>query len=364
MDQRRIRILFAGGGTGGHLFPALAIADEIKLRRPDCELLFIGTKQKLEARVVPLHGYKFRTIWISGFHRGLRLENVLFPLKLVVATIQSFVHLRRFMPHVVVGTGGYVSGPVLYAASRLGIPTVVHESNSFPGVTTRALSARATKVLITFEDTRCQLRRTDNVELVGNPIRAGLSIATREEAAAMFGLVPEKPTLLVFGGSLGATTINLTMETLAMELIAAGIQIIWQTGKVWSSARSPLRSPMIWSGDFIERMDLAYAAADLVLCRAGATTLAELTAIGKPAILVPFPHAAADHQTRNARVLVDAGAATMITDDKLRLESKEMILKLIGDPAARSRMSENSKRLGRPEAGKVIAQKILDLVPN
>lgn len=371
VEDKKIKILFAAGGTGGHLFPALAVADEIRKIHSGTEILFVGTKKRIESRLVPQKGYAFRTIMISRFHRSFRVSNLLFPLKVVIGLLQSFIVIRMFKPDVVFGSGGYVAGPVLFAAAMLGIPTVVHESNSYPGVTTKLLSSRATKVFITFDATKRWLKRLDNVEVVGNPTRWELGTVSREEAARFFCIDPKKKTVLVFGGSLGAASLNRAISGIARELTVAGIQLIWQTGErdfgtiISSHALLTQRSgefQSAWIGAFIDRMELAYAAADIVMCRAGATTLAELTRLGKPAILVPYPHAAANHQVINAQKLVDAGAAEVILDKEVQSAVKEKILRLISDNGAQKSMSENSITLGKPEAGKEIAQKILALV--
>ncbi|MEK6755032.1 MAG: undecaprenyldiphospho-muramoylpentapeptide beta-N-acetylglucosaminyltransferase [Bacteroidota bacterium] len=364
MAKQSPKILVAGGGTGGHLFPALAIADEIKKLRRDAEILFIGTKGKIEARVVPQRGYPFQTIWISGFHRRLTIDNLLFPLKVVVSLIQSLFVIRRFQPDVVIGTGGYVCGPILYVASVLGIPTVVHESNSYPGVTTRLLAKRATKLFIAFEATKRWLQRLDNVELVGTPTRDSLGSISRDAGRQFFGLAPEKKTVLVFGGSLGAASINSAVLELLDDLLAAGIQFIWQTGQSeYLRVSQALGGRSVgWIGPFIDKMEYAFAAADVATCRSGATTLAELTRIGKPAILVPYPHAAADHQTYNARSMADGGAALMIPDNELSQKLKSVVLDLLNDESRIGQMSKASLRLGRPEAGRVIAEKTLALI--
>ncbi len=266
--------MLAGGGTGGHLFPALAIADELRKISPNAEILFIGTRHKIEARVVPHHGYEFKAIWISGFHRSLRPGNLAFPLKVLVSLVQSFFVIRDFKPDVVIGTGGYVCGPVLYAASLLAIATVLHESNSYPGVTTRFLAGRATKVFLGFEHARTWLRRSDNVELVGTPIRDSLGRASRADALRFFGLNPHRKTALIVGGSLGAASINQVVSQSINALTESGLQLIWQTGKNgFEEVIQKISGRNVgWVGAFIERMDLAYAAADLVVCRAGATT--------------------------------------------------------------------------------------------
>jgi len=357
------RILLAGGGTGGHLFPALALADEMRKLRSGVQFLFIGTKGKLEARVVPQHGYPFRTIWISGFHRRLTVDNLLFPLKVVVSLIQSLFVIRRFQPDAVVGTGGYVCGPILFVASLLGIPTVVHESNSYPGITTRLLASRATKVYIAFEATRRWLKRSDNVELVGTPTRDFLGTISKEEGSRFFGLAAEKKTVLVFGGSLGATSVNDAVLASLDDLLTAGIQLIWQTGEAdYQRISQEVTGKSIgWLGAFIDRMECAFAAADVVVCRAGAITLAELTRVGKAAILVPYPYAAADHQTHNARSLIDAGAALMIPDPEVAQRLKPILLDLLGDESRVKQMSASSSRLGKPMAGEEIAASILEL---
>jgi UDP-N-acetylglucosamine--N-acetylmuramyl-(pentapeptide) pyrophosphoryl-undecaprenol N-acetylglucosamine transferase len=354
----------AAGGTGGHVFPALAIADEIKSIKSNATIWFVGTKGKIEHRIVPQRGYTFRTIWISGFHRNLRLSNLLFPAKVLVSLVQSFFLIRQLSPDVVMGTGGYVCGPVLFVASVLRIPNVVHESNSYPGVTTRILSGRITRVFTAFAETVQWLKRSDNVELVGTPTRESLDGASKKESMEYFGLDVSKKAALVFGGSLGATSINRAISGSAKTLAAHGIQLIWQTGKsdFEELGKSVKENIAGWVGPFIERMDFAYAAADVVVSRAGATTIAELTRIGKPAILVPFPHAAADHQTMNAKSLAEVGAAILIPDDAVERELENEILALLKDDAKRDSMSKKSRALGKPLAGRIVAEKTLELI--
>lgn len=363
MASESPRILLAGGGTGGHLFPALALADEIRKLRPGAQILFIGTKEKLEARVVPQRGYPFRTIWISGFHRRLTVKNLLFPLKVVVSLVQSLFVLWQFRPDAVVGTGGYVCGPILWVASLVSVPTFVHESNSYPGVTTRMVAGRATRVYIAFEATKRWLKRTDNVELAGTPTRDFLGTVSKKAGRKFFGLPAEGKTVLVFGGSLGATSVNnATLESLN-DIRAKGVQLIWQTGEAdFQRIRQAVAGKSIgWVGAFIDRMDCAFAAADVVVCRAGALTIAELTRVGKAAILIPYPFAAADHQTHNAASLVDGGAALMIPDREVSQKLKSVLLDLLRDEPRIEQMSAASLRLGKPGAGTEIAAKILEL---
>lgn len=356
--------MLAGGGTGGHLFPALAIADEIRRLEPHARYLFVGTKGKIEARVVPQRGYPFDTIWISGFHRRLTVNNLLFPLKVLVSLFQSFFLIRRFKPDIVIGTGGYVCGPILIIAGFLGIPTVILESNSYPGVTTRMLASRVSRVFIAFEDARKWVQRTDHVVLIGTPTRDALGTIDAKSGREEFGLAPDRTTLLVFGGSLGAASINNAVLAALDVLLENGIQLIWQTGQGdYERIRSAIGNKSVgWVGPFIEKMEYAYGAADLVVCRAGATTLAELTKMGKPALLVPYPHAAGDHQTHNARSLADAGAAVMVADRSLAEEFKPTVLALIKDSGRLERMSIASKKLGKPGAGSEIATAVLEMI--
>ena len=366
INVRPLRILFAGGGTGGHLFPAIAIAEKIKGLEPDAEIVFVGTSDKIEARVVPQHGFKFETIWISGFHRGVRLRNLLFPLKVVVAMVQAKSILKKFRPDAVVGTGGYVAGPVLRSAVHQRIPALIQEQNSYPGVTTRLLAKHVNEVHVTFESSKRYLEGAKEIFLSGNPTRDSLERAGRDEALSYFGFdaADDSPTILVFGGSLGAHSINEAIVAGMASLQTSGVRLICQTGpddldRVKASM-SALPARKGWTGAFIDRMDLAYAASDLVVARAGATTIAELTRLGKPAILVPYPHAAANHQVENARSLAENGAARIVRD-------AEIGTKLIGeiqaalDKNALAEMSRRSKLLGRPDAAATIARRVIAL---
>lgn len=364
-----LRILMAGGGTGGHLFPGIAIADEIKRVHPDANITFLGTKDKIEARVVPQRGYNFAPIWISGFRREPTLSNLLFPLKVVVALVQSFFLMKKMKPDVVVGTGGYVCGPPLYVASWLGIPTLIQEQNSYPGVTTRRLASRVNEVHTTFESSKRYLKRLDNVKLSGNPTNARLGTISRDEGAKQFTLNPTMKTLLVFGGSLGATSINNEIERILPELLKLDVQLIWQTGqidfeRVNSSVQTKLdeeSKKRVRVQKFIEQMEYAYAASDVTACRAGASTLAELTVVGLPSVLVPYPFAAADHQTENAKAMVEQGAAVMIKDSELKERLLPTVKELLADEARLKKMSERAMTLGKPEAASTIAEAVLGL---
>ena len=353
-------ILFAAGGTGGHLYPAIAIAEEIRKKEPKATIAFVGTKEKIEARVVPQKGYQFHAIWISGFSRRLKVKNILFPLKVIVSLFQSFFLIKKVHPDVVVGTGGYVCGPVLFVASLLGIPTVVHESNSYPGVTTRLLASKVSKVFITFEVTKKWISSSANVECVGTPTREELSLVSRTDGSRFFGLDPNKKTLIAFGGSLGAASINKAMQEVVEDAIVHDYQIIWQTGDAdWQSANAVQQHANIKVMKYVDRMDCGYAAADVAISRSGATTLAELTRLGKPAILVPYPFAAANHQEMNAQTMVESGAAVMIKDSELQGTLLHTVRELLFNENKCAEMREKSLLLGKSNAGCEIAEKVL-----
>ncbi|MDI6766568.1 MAG: undecaprenyldiphospho-muramoylpentapeptide beta-N-acetylglucosaminyltransferase [Bacteroidota bacterium] len=361
-----IRVILAGGGTGGHLFPAIAIADEIKKIEPKSEILFIGTKGKIESQVVPQTGYQFATIWISGFHRDMRIKNLLFPLKVIVSMIQAYTIIKQFKPDVVIGTGGYVSGPILRMAAYLKVPSLIHEQNSYPGVTTRLLAPKVNEVHLTFESSKKYFPALENVFITGNPTRQNLENVNQKDAYEFFGFEAENKskTILVFGGSLGAAAINRAVERWLDELMKKNLRLIWQTGaeEEMRAKEKAAKYPrnQIWVSSFIHRMDYAYFVSDLVICRAGATTIAELTRLGKPAILVPYPHAAANHQAENAVSLAQSGAAKIISDDEVEEKLFNEITQVLDDSIL-ARMSEQSKKIGKPNAASDIAQRVIQL---
>jgi UDP-N-acetylglucosamine--N-acetylmuramyl-(pentapeptide) pyrophosphoryl-undecaprenol N-acetylglucosamine transferase len=357
--SRPLTILLTGGGTGGHLFPGIAIAEALQDAVPDVRISFAGSKKKIEATVVPKRGYEFDPIWISGFRRALSAGTLLLPMKIVVSLWQAFCVLRARKPDVVVGTGGYVSGPVVYMAARLGMPTLIQEQNEFPGVTTRMLSSLVDEVHITFESTRRALAKAKRVVLSGNPVRRSLARVDTRSARESFGLETARPTVFIFGGSLGAASINNAVAKLLPRLVDAGVQVLWQTGTAQYDAirASTAGQALVAVRPFIDEMNIAYSAADLVVCRAGATSLAELTVLGIPAILVPYPHAAADHQTKNAVALADAGAARLLRDSDLE-NLGDVLLDLLRDTVALNDMAECSRRMGHPHAAFEIAEAV------
>ncbi|MFI5251555.1 MAG: undecaprenyldiphospho-muramoylpentapeptide beta-N-acetylglucosaminyltransferase [Bacteroidota bacterium] len=362
------KFIFAGGGTGGHLFPAIAIADELKKRIPDARILFIGNKNKIEATVVPQCGYEFEAIWISGLQRKKIIANILLPFKLFISVMQSLAIIKRYEPLAVIGTGGYVAGPVVYAASMLGKQTLIQDQNSIPGITTRFLGKKVNEVHLTFDAARKYLRRTDNVFISGNPTRGLLETNDLQAAASYFGFERDDKakTLLIFGGSLGATSMNNGVLAIIGALLEKNIRVIWQTGKkdfeLVKSRTASYSSKMLCIRQFIDRMDYAYAVSSLVVCRAGASTIAELTRLGKPAILIPYPFAAANHQVENARVLGASGAANIVLDHEIQEKLLTTVTRLINDDAALRSIGQKCKMLGKPDAAGVIVDHILTMV--
>lgn len=349
------RFLFAAGGTGGHLYPAVAVADEIRKMKPESEILFVGTKDKIEGRVIPKLGYKFKSIWIKGFARKFNWSNLLFPLRLLISLIQSLIISVKFKPKVAIGTGGYVAGPAIWGASVMGAKIILMESNSFPGITTRLLERYADEVHLSFESSKKYLRRQNILKVTGNPVRENLGSTDKSSAKKYFGLDETKKTILVLGGSLGASSINSSIEKSLDYLIKNNLQLIWQTGKNYYDQYKNLNFAAVKIFDFVDDMNKAYSACDLLVARSGATTIAELTVLGLPAILIPSPNVAENHQFYNAKALSDESAAVLIKDEELENKLCETIVNLINDSEKLNQLASNAKRLAKPDAAKQIA---------
>jgi UDP-N-acetylglucosamine--N-acetylmuramyl-(pentapeptide) pyrophosphoryl-undecaprenol N-acetylglucosamine transferase len=356
------RFLFAGGGTGGHLYPAVAVANEIKKMKPESEILFVGTKSKIEGRVIPKLGYGFKAIWIKGFSRKFNLANLLFPIKLIVSLIQSLFISFKFKPKVAIGSGGYVAGPAIWGASVLGAKIILMESNSYPGITTRLLEKYADEVHITFDDSKKYLRRPEKIKLTGNPVRSELGKISKIDALNHFGLDKNKITVLVLGGSLGAHSINCAVTNCLEDLQKNNLQVIWQTGKNYYDNYKNINFDSVKILDFIDDMNKAYSACDLLVARAGATTIAELSVLGIPSILIPSPHVAENHQYYNAKSLADNNAAVLINDKDLNENLKTKIIEIANNQSLRSQLSENAKKYSKPEAANEIAKSALKYV--
>lgn len=358
----------SGGGTGGHIFPAIAIAQEIQKRFPDSEFLFIGALGKMEMEKVPAAGFKIEGLKIAGFDRGNMLKNISLPLKVISSLRKARSIIKSFNPDFAVGTGGFASAPSLYVASRMGIPIFLQEQNSLPGKTNRFLAKKAKAVFTAYPSMEKFFPNTKTLYL-GNPIRENIitGIQETQEAKIKMGLDPEKFCVLSVGGSLGSQTLNKAWKTNAVNLGQKNIQLIWQTGKagfneLQQDAALALQKDTVILTEFISDMAVAYSAADLIISRAGAIAISELAVAGKPLILVPFPYAAEDHQTRNAQSLVDQNAALMVKDKEMDALFWNTLVTLIEDQEKLTSMSTHLKKAGKPDATEKIVDEILKIM--
>lgn len=354
-----LRLLFAAGGTGGHIFPALAVADKCRELHPDIRIEFVGTRGRLEEKVVPRAGYPLNYLWISGFQRRLSVETMFLPMKIGASFTQALGLLSRFRPHAVICAGAYVSYPIGMMASLRRVPLVLMESNALPGRVIRSLAPRAAEIHVAFASAADHLRGGAMI-VSGNPVRQVFhGSIDQSEARRHFGLEPGRPTLFAFGGSLGARSINNALDPIVGSLIESGLQVIWQTGT--SYAGGERKEGGLYRSVFIHEMEQAYAAADLVLARAGATTIAELAAVGKGAILVPLPTAADDHQKVNALAMQKAGAAEMLLDGELPEKLLSTIARLLADRERMAEMGRRVRAMAVPDADERIARRVLAL---
>jgi UDP-N-acetylglucosamine--N-acetylmuramyl-(pentapeptide) pyrophosphoryl-undecaprenol N-acetylglucosamine transferase len=359
----KYKFILSGGGTGGHIYPAIAIANELKLQFPDAEFLFVGAKDKMEMQKVPQAGYEIKGLWIAGIQRKLTLQNMMFPFKLISSLWDSNKIIRNFKPNVVIGTGGFASGPLLRAAGSSGIPTVIQEQNSFPGITNKLLSKKANAICVAYENLE-RFFPKDKIVLTGNPVRQDLIdiSSKRQEAIAFYNLDPNKKTLLVLGGSLGARRVNQLIEKELKNILSQDIQIIWQCGKLYFEDYKKYNLPNVKVVDFIERMDFVYAAADVIISRAGASSVSELCIVGKPVIFIPSPNVAEDHQTKNAQAIVDAKGAILLKESELESQFSIVFEALLKDTGKQNQLSDNIKKLARPNATKAIVEEIKKLL--
>lgn len=361
IKNNKYRFLFAGGGTGGHLYPAIAVAQQIIKMIPEAEVLFVGTSDKIESRVVPKLGYKFKTIWISGFYRKLNVKNLLFPVKLIVSMLQSLWINIKFKPRVAIGSGAYVSGPAIWGASVMGAKILLLEQNSYPGISNRLLERKAEEIHITFKESEKYFREKGKLKLSGNPIRIDLQLVDKYEALKKFNLAQNKKTLLVLGGSLGARSLNKEFSKIVKRLVDENIQIIWQAGELYYDEYQNFNSGNVKVVPFIEDMSAAYSACDLLIARAGATTIAEVSLLGLPVIFVPSPNVAANHQFMNAEALKKANAAELIDDKNMSRDLFNSALSLINDDGKLNELKNNIKEFSNPEAAKLIAESAVKL---
>lgn len=361
------RLIISGGGTGGHIFPAIAIANAFRERHPDAQILFVGAKGRMEMIRVPEAGYKIIGLWISGLQRSMKLSNLLFPIKLIVSYLRAMVIVKKFNPHVVIGTGGYASGPIMMAATRLGIASMIQEQNSFAGLANKQVARKVSKVCVAYEGMEKYFPK-EKIVLTGNPVRKDILVIAekRSKALSQFGFDANKKTLLIIGGSLGARTINESILYGIEKFIDAQVQVIWQTGKVYheeyKSKLSKYDLKKIRVYDFLHEMDLAYAAADVVISRSGAIAVSELCIASKPSILVPSPNVAEDHQTKNAMALVNNRAAQLVTDKDAKTQLVAEAMKLLFDETRAEMLSENIGKLAKPNATSEIVNEIEKLI--
>lgn len=362
--MKKHKILISGGGTGGHIFPALSIANALK-RRINADILFVGADDRMEMEKVPAAGYPIIGLPVAGFNRKNLLKNFSVLLKLWKSMTKARKIVKDFQPKIAIGVGGYCSGPTLKAAQKAGVPTLIQEQNSYAGVTNKLLAEKAEKICVAYEGME-RFFPKDKIILTGNPVRKNLTEAAPDKgkARASFGLNPERPTVLIVGGSLGARTLNESLEAGVRRLLDAGIQVIWQTGKHFGDrahiAVKGLQGAVVT--EFITDMAAAYAAADLVVSRAGAGSISELQLLGKPSVLVPSPNVAEDHQTKNAQALVDHDAAVMVADTEAKEKLVDTILTLAGDKKRLKAMSENISAMALRDSDERIVDEILTII--
>lgn len=364
MKKEKYKILISGGGTGGHIFPALSIANALK-ERLNAEILFVGADNRMEMERVPAAGYEIKGLPVAGFNRKNLLKNISVLLKLRKSISMARSIVKEFQPDIAIGVGGYCSGPTLKAAQKAGVPTLLQEQNSYAGVTNKLLAKKAKKICVAYSGLE-RFFPAEKIVLTGNPIRKDLLTTTIsvENARERFGLNPKMPTVLVVGGSLGARTLNESLETGIKRLHDEGIQVIWQTGKNFgdrgTEAAKNLKGIVVTK--FISDMAAAYAAADVVVSRAGAGSISELELLGKPSILVPSPNVAEDHQTKNARALSEKGAAILVTDAESREKLIDEIISLISDKERLQQMSKEIKKLALPDSDEKIVDEIVKIL--
>ncbi|MBR0499520.1 MAG: undecaprenyldiphospho-muramoylpentapeptide beta-N-acetylglucosaminyltransferase [Bacteroidales bacterium] len=363
------RIIISGGGTGGHIFPALSIANSIKEICPEAEILFVGASGKMEMERVPAAGYRIIGLPVAGLQRSLSLKNLALPFKVLQSVRKAGEILKEFKPDVAVGVGGYASAPLLWSASRKGIPCLLQEQNSYAGLTNKILSKKAARICTAYEGME-RFFPADRIILTGNPIRKEIAPATaaqREEGYRFYGLDPERKTLFVVGGSLGCGTLNRVMKSWVENRAGkAGYQVIWQCGRIYKPGIDEFMAGRevknLYYTDFIKRMDLAYAVADLLVSRAGAGTISELCVAGKATVFVPSPNVAEDHQTHNAMALVEKDAALMVRDADADGKLLDTVEALLPDDARLAALEKNILKLGRKDASEVIAREVLKLL--
>ena len=365
--DNKYRVIISGGGTGGHIYPAIAIANRLKKRIPDVKILFVGAIGKMEMQKVPEAGFPIKGIWISGIQRKRSITNLLFPLKLLISLVQSYVIITRFRPDVAVGVGGFASGPLLWTTSFVRIPTLIQEQNSYAGITNKLLSKKVSKICVAYDNME-RFFPIEKIVKTGNPVREDiLNIGEkRPTAAKYFDFEAHKKTVFIMGGSLGARTVNISVFNNIQKIIDGDVQLVWQIGKIYyDDYEQKMKSydvSKVRMYDFLKEIDLAYAMADLIVSRAGALSISELTIVGKPVILIPSPNVAEDHQTKNAMALVKEQAAILITDEEAPEKLIDTVMEILGDEKHMLRLGKNIKRLALINATEKIVEEIEKLL--
>ena len=357
------RIILSGGGTGGHIYPAIAIADELKRRHPNAEFLFVGAKDKMEMEKVPKAGYPIKGLWISGLQRKLTLKNVMFPLKLIHSLWNARKIVNQFKPDVAIGTGGFASGPLLKVASKKGVPCLLQEQNSYAGLTNKLLANKAQKICVAYDGMERYFPK-EKIIKTGNPVRSDVleQSTHKSDGAAAFGLNPKRPVLLILGGSLGARRINQLILDKLEFFKGLDIQLLWQCGKLYYEDYKGHISDEVKVVSFINEMNKAFAAADIIISRAGASSVSELSIVGKPVLFIPSPNVAEDHQTKNAMALVKEDAAILVRESDLEVEFETVFHELLRSKERQEQLGDNIKKLALPKATEHIANEIEKLV--
>lgn len=372
MEYKKLRVIISGGGTGGHIFPALSIANKLKEVNPETEILFVGAEGRMEMEKVPAAGYEIKGLPVAGLQRKLTLSNFALPFKLFKSVAKARRIIKEFKPDIAIGVGGYASAPLLWAAGRLGIPTLIQEQNGYAGLTNKIVGKKAKRICVAYENME-RFFPADRIVLTGNPIRSEIVPATKQmkaEALEFYGLDPDKKHIFIVGGSLGSGTLNNAMK----KWISAGcpggegIEVIWQCGKYYKKSvdefMQGVSAPGVWYSDFIQRMDLAYAAADVVISRSGASSVSELCAANKAVIFVPSPNVAEDHQTHNAMALVRKYAAMIITDAEAPERLMSTACSLLDEPERIALLEKNIGALAKTNAAMEIVDEVYSVIGN
>ncbi|MGJ8667288.1 MAG: undecaprenyldiphospho-muramoylpentapeptide beta-N-acetylglucosaminyltransferase [Patiriisocius sp.] len=362
-EKQPYRFIVSGGGTGGHIYPAIAIANELKSRFPDAEFLFVGAKDRMEMEKVPQAGYNIEGLWISGLQRNLSIKNLKFPLKLISSLTRSRRIIKNFKPDVAIGTGGYASAPLLRVASMRKVPCLIQEQNGHAGITNKWLSGTVQKICVAYEGME-KFFPAEKLINTGNPVRQDLIDISgkREEGLSFFKLDASKKTLLVLGGSLGARKINQLISNALGVFQKENIQVIWQCGKLYEEQYKVESKGTIQVHAFLNRMDLAYAAADVVVSRSGALSVSELCLVGKPVIFIPSPNVAEDHQTKNALAISEKDAAILLRETDADTQFNNTLVDLLNDETLQKTLSQNIKKLAKPNATKAIVDEVVKLI--